>query len=123
MNSSTPDEETLAESDVDYISEPYEDTSEDYIPTNSEDPNSNDEHIERGKVEISTNRKKKKGDKSSWKRTVVKNQRVRGKKYVNRSKNEVQEKISLASNCGKCNRNITEEQRRFLCRVLEIGEP
>ncbi|KAL3286480.1 hypothetical protein HHI36_000986 [Cryptolaemus montrouzieri] len=35
MNSSIQDEELLEESDVD-ISEPYEDSSEDYVPTKSE---------------------------------------------------------------------------------------
>ncbi|KAL3269551.1 hypothetical protein HHI36_008616 [Cryptolaemus montrouzieri] len=99
MNSSTQDEETLEESNIDNISKPYENSSEDYIPTNSEGPSSNNEHMKREIVEISTNaKKKKKADKSSWKRTVMKNQRVRGKKYVNISESEIQEKNPLAFN-------------------------
>ncbi|KAL3287135.1 hypothetical protein HHI36_001615 [Cryptolaemus montrouzieri] len=115
INSSTQDDETLEKRDVDNISEPYEDFSEDYVPTNSEDPSSNDEYIERENMEVSTDEEKRKmkPNKSSWNRTVVKNQRIRGKKYVNRSENLVQEKIPSASNCGN-SRNITEEQRRFL---------
>ncbi|KAL3286369.1 hypothetical protein HHI36_000876, partial [Cryptolaemus montrouzieri] len=52
MNSSTQDEETLKESHVDNITEPYKDSNEDDVPTNLEDPSSNDEHIGRANVQI-----------------------------------------------------------------------
>nr|CAH7729952.1 unnamed protein product [Callosobruchus chinensis] len=128
---------------------PYIDSSESFSPTNSElsfeDEDDYDQTNEKekgtgrahedleaisvvneGSVEenlAETNKKRvrrKKADKASWKRSVVKAKRLSGMKYVNRSGKEVPEKKPLVANCArcryKCNLAIPNEQRGVLCQ-------
>lgn len=78
-------------SDNSDLFEPYADSSESYLPSNS---SSEDEEIaEEGPNEPSREKKRrKKADKTLWHRSVVKQKRLTGMKYVNRSRKEVAEK-------------------------------
>ncbi|RZF48681.1 hypothetical protein LSTR_LSTR015116 [Laodelphax striatellus] len=65
-------------------------------------------------------RKRKKADKSGWKKTIVKKLRLEGKSYVNRSGKVVPTKEPKPVDCSKCrfdcNHNFNEDHRRRLCQ-------
>lgn len=79
------------------------------LPTNSTESNE--------KLQIKRSRR---ANRAVWARSISKNSRLSGKKYVNRSGKEVQEKKPKIVDCTKCrfkcNKNIPESHRATLCQ-------
>ncbi|CAG9830745.1 unnamed protein product [Diabrotica balteata] len=69
--------------------------------------------------EIPKKRRRRKANKKEWKRSIVKELRISGKKYINRSGKEITEKSPLPTDCSKCRfkcqKLFSEEQRAQLC--------
>lgn len=69
--------------------------------------------------EIPRNCRRRKVNKKEWKRSIVKELRLSGKKYIKRSGTEVSEKRHLKVDClkcrFKCQEHFSENQREQLC--------
>ncbi|XP_072376507.1 uncharacterized protein [Diabrotica undecimpunctata] len=115
--------------------DPFENSSESFVPSDSELSSDEDqimeEPLEQHREELAQQnnktKKRKQGNKFLWKRSIVKRNRLSGKKYINRSGKTVEEKKPLPVNCTKCRykceKNITEELRIIICREYwEMGD-
>ncbi|XP_072379051.1 uncharacterized protein [Diabrotica undecimpunctata] len=90
--------------------DPFENSSESYVPSDSELSSDEDqimeEPLEQHREELAQQnnktKKRKQGNKFLWKRSIVKRNRLSGKKYINSSGKTVEEKKPLPVNCTKC---------------------
>lgn len=73
-------------------SDAFSHSSDSYVPSSTTDVSSEEEQLPDTTGE---KRKRKKADKSSWKRSIVKKKRLSGMKYTNRSGKEIPEKKRL----------------------------
>ena len=71
--------------DLGEVSDPYVSSGSSFQPTDSSSESETAAEEENVSFEIPKKRRRKRADKTTWKRAIVKDLRLSGKKYTNRS--------------------------------------